>query len=63
MQKTKTINGIEHIVYSEGMSLNDPGKSFYFEKDLEYDGDVSCLNFYAERNVVIHGNQDVRGNQ
>ena len=61
--KTKEINGIEYIVYEAGMSLNQPDKSFYFEDDLDYDGDVNCLHFYAVKNSVVDGYQYVRGDQ
>jgi hypothetical protein len=60
---TKTINGVEFLVYKSGMLLNDETKSYYFEEDLDYDGDINCLNFYALKKVVVRGNQDVRGNQ
>ena len=65
---TKTINGIEYIVYEAGMVLNDYTKSYYFENDLDYDGEIRCLHFYAIKNVrsgnqVVRGNQDVGGNQ
>jgi hypothetical protein len=58
--KTKIINDIEYLVYESGIILNDPKKSYYFENDLEYEGDVNCLHFYAIKNVVVGGNQDVR---
>src|SRR3972149_419665 len=61
--QTKEINGIEYIVYEAGMILNDKDKSFYVENDLDYDGDVNCLHFYAIKNVIVGGNQYVRGNQ
>ena len=61
--ETKTINGIEYIVYKAGMLLNDPAKSFYFKEDLDYAGDVTCLHFYAVKNAIVRGNQDVGGYQ
>ena len=47
------------------MLLNDATKSYYFEEDLNYSGDITCLHFYACKNVfsgnqVVSGNQDVR---
>jgi hypothetical protein len=61
--ETKKINGIEYIVYQSGMVLNDPDKSYYFENDLDYDGDITCLHFYAVKNAIVRGNQVVRGYQ
>ena len=63
MEKTKIIKGIEYIVYEPGMLINDYEKSYYVDQDLEYHGDVKCLHFYATKNVVIKGNQHVKGNQ
>ena len=61
--KTKTINDIEYIIYESGMVLNDAEKSYYFEDDLDYDGDIKCLHFYAVKDVIVRGNQYVGGNQ
>src|SRR5574343_221875 len=61
--ETKVINDIEYIVYESGMILNNPQKSYYFEENLDYDGNVNCLHFYAIKDVIIRGYQDVRGNQ
>lgn len=60
---TKEINGIEYIVYEAGMNLNQPDKSFYFEDDLDYDGNVNCLHVYAVKQSIVRGNQYVRGYQ
>ncbi len=53
----KTINGIEYLVYEEGISLNQPNESFFFENDLIYEGELNCLNYYALKSVIVRGNQ------
>jgi hypothetical protein len=61
--ETKSIHGIDFIIYEVGMEINNITKSFYFEEDLEYEANITCLNFYANKNVTVKGNQYVKGNQ
>jgi hypothetical protein len=59
----KEINGVSYLVYEEGMKIDNPEESYFFENDLDYEGDVRCLNFYALKGVVIRGYQEVVGDQ
>jgi hypothetical protein len=59
----KIINNIEYIIYRKGMLIDDENKSYYFQEDLEYIGNINCFNFYAEKRVLIRGDEYIQGNQ